>query len=111
MREFRITRSTERVLDAFLQAPDEGTYGYDLAKASGISPGSVYPILARLENVGWIESHWEQPDPGNEERPLRRRYQLTTDGREFAGASHLQMLRERAGRLASHPPLRRPETA
>jgi PadR family transcriptional regulator, regulatory protein PadR len=81
-----MTRAAERVLAAFLQAPDEGTYGYALSAASGASAGTVYPLLARLEQIGWIESLWEQPGPGHEQMPRRRLYQLTTDGRQHAAA-------------------------
>jgi PadR family transcriptional regulator, regulatory protein PadR len=99
MHDLRITGPTERVLGAFLQAPDEGTYGYALVKASGMSSGAVYSILARLEDAGWIESKWEEPDHEHEQWPRRRRYQLTTDGLERAAAILPQMHRERTARL------------
>jgi hypothetical protein len=51
MHELRMTGSAERILASFLDAPDEGTYGYALMRASGISAGAVYPILARLEQA------------------------------------------------------------
>jgi hypothetical protein len=52
--------------------------------AAGLPSGTVHPILARLETVGWLESRWEEIDPRVEGRPARRYYRLTSDGMELA---------------------------
>jgi PadR family transcriptional regulator PadR len=76
----RMTLQTQLVLRAFLDAPREEQYGLELAKASGLPTGSIYPILARLEAAGWITSDWEMIDERAEGRPRRRYYRLTSYG-------------------------------
>jgi PadR family transcriptional regulator PadR len=41
-----------------------------------VNPNTMYPLLRRLEERGWIEGKWEHP-----ERRTRRYYSLTPDGR------------------------------
>jgi PadR family transcriptional regulator, regulatory protein PadR len=45
-----------------------------------VNPNTMYPLLRRLEEQGWIEGKWEHP-----ERRTRRYYSLTADGREEYG--------------------------
>jgi len=47
--------------------------------------GSVYPVLARLEEAEWIESSWEREERG-ERGPRRRFYRLVPDGPAAARA-------------------------
>jgi DNA-binding PadR family transcriptional regulator len=63
------------VLTVLVEASDD-PHGFSIAKATKRPTGSVYPILARLEDAGWVESYWEaeHPDQG---RPRRRFYRLT----------------------------------
>jgi hypothetical protein len=56
----------------------------EIGHAAGLPSGTVHPILARLEGVGWLESRWEEIDPRAEGRPARRYYRLTPDGLELA---------------------------
>jgi PadR family transcriptional regulator len=42
-----------------------------------VSPGTLYPVLKRMERRGWLRSH---ADP-NGGRRARREYVLTTEGR------------------------------
>jgi PadR family transcriptional regulator PadR len=96
----RLTRTTTRTLLAFLEAPRSWRYGYDLMKAAGLSSGTLYPLLARLTEDGWLESRWEESDlPG---KPPRQLYRLTATGRvgarralERAQASWLRLPRTR----------------
>ncbi len=39
--------------------------------------GMLYPVLHRLERLGFIEARWEQADSGRR----RKYYQITEDGR------------------------------
>jgi PadR family transcriptional regulator, regulatory protein PadR len=74
----RVARSHRRVLLVLLSgAPELG--GYTIARAAMTGYGRVYGILARLERLGWAESDRESPEPLN--RPRRRFYRLTGDGR------------------------------
>lgn len=75
----RITPATLDVLEVLVEAGDE-LHGFALAKAARRPTGSVYLILSRLEEAGWVESHWEQENDHSEGRPRRRLYHLTPDG-------------------------------
>jgi transcriptional regulator len=47
-----------------------------------IGQGSLYPAVHRLENRGWVTSHWHT----TENNRIARYYQLTTDGRRAMDA-------------------------
>jgi DNA-binding PadR family transcriptional regulator len=83
----RMTIPTQLVLRALLSDPARELYGVEIGHAAGLPSGTVHPILARLEGVGWLESRWEEIDPRAEGRPARRYYRLTPDGLELAGAA------------------------
>jgi DNA-binding PadR family transcriptional regulator len=72
----RKTYARLAVLAALIDKPHQDRYGLDLAKAAGLATGTVYPILARLEKDGWVESRWEDIDESAEQRPRRRYYRL-----------------------------------
>lgn len=76
----RVTTSVAQVLVVLLDDPRVGRYGLELIRATGLPSGTVYPILARLREAGWVRADWEDIDPVAEGRPARRYYQLTGDG-------------------------------
>jgi len=76
----RITKPTRSVLAAFMENPADEQYGLDIAKATGLQSGSLYPILGRLEDKEWLTSRWEDTEPEDEGRPRRRYYKLTGSG-------------------------------
>jgi PadR family transcriptional regulator PadR len=78
--EPRMTLQTAAVLSAFLDQPLEPRYGLEISKEAGLPSGTLYPILARLEQAGWVESYWEDIDQSVEQRRRRRYYKLTTNG-------------------------------
>ncbi len=81
----RFSPQTVTLLQELLRFPARMRYGYELMNETGLASGTLYPILARLEALGWLESGWEPPvHPG---RPPRRKYRLTGDGR--AGAREM----------------------
>ena len=82
-----MTIPTQLVLHALLADPTQELYGVEIGTAAGLPSGTVHPILARLEGVGWLTSRWEDIDPRAEGRPARRYYQLTPDGLELARAA------------------------
>lgn len=80
----RITRPTVAVLTAFLDDPTADHYGLDVARAAGLSSGTLYPILHRMVDWGWATCWWEDsPDPG---RPRRRYYRLSGEGVRMASS-------------------------
>jgi PadR family transcriptional regulator, regulatory protein PadR len=80
----RITVPTARVLAALLAEPDADRYGLDLIQATGLASGTLYPILHRLQEAGWLSAAWEDVDPSAQGRPARRYYRLTAEGAERA---------------------------
>ncbi len=75
-----MTVPTQFVLEMFLADPGREMYGLELGQACGLASGTLHPILARLEGVGWLESEWEDIDPATAGRPARRYYRLTALG-------------------------------
>ncbi|MEU4419884.1 PadR family transcriptional regulator [Actinoplanes sp. NPDC024001] len=76
----RITIPTARILAALLTEPDADRYGLELMQATGLASGSLYPILHRLQEAGWVTARWEEIDPSEQGRPARRFYRLTPSG-------------------------------
>lgn len=59
------------------EAPGE-LWGYEISKRShGVGSGTLYPILDRLEQDGWLVGRWEVVDESAEGRPRRRYFRLT----------------------------------
>src|ERR1044072_6306060 len=67
-----------------LQAVANGyRYGFDIMDITGLPSGTVYPALRRLEEMGLVASKWEkQAVAQKEQRPLRKYYEVTRDGKE-----------------------------
>lgn len=81
----KMTGPVQQVLRAMLEDAAVPRYGLEISKQAGLETGTLYPIMARLEGVGWVESHWEDPELSiGDGRPRRRYYQLTKDGAEQA---------------------------
>jgi DNA-binding PadR family transcriptional regulator len=105
----RVTVAVAAVLKIFLDDVEQPRYGYELMRATGFASGKLYPILARLEEHGWLEAQFEQVDAAQVGRPPRRWYRLTEDGmiaaryelavlrRQLAPARHRHARPEPAG--------------
>jgi PadR family transcriptional regulator, regulatory protein PadR len=79
------SRQTVAVLVELIDDPAQWRHGYDLAKTTGLASGTLYPLLARLAERGYLERQWEpEPAPG---RPARHLYRLTADGADLARAA------------------------
>jgi len=77
----RMTLQTRLVLSAMLADPASQYYGLQLCEETGLPSGTIYPILARLEQAGWVDSSWEDPaEHVLEGRPRRRYYRLADEG-------------------------------
>jgi PadR family transcriptional regulator PadR len=82
--EIRLSGPTLKVLKLMLEKPREGRSGAEISRALGIGSGTLYPLLARLENADWMRSEWEQVDPSEVGRPRKRFYKLTGHGQTRA---------------------------
>ena len=80
----RVTPATADVL-ASLRNSDGPSWGLLIVKEIGRPAGSVYPILERLERLGWVESAWD--DDSERKGPRRRLYSLTCDGAQASTAA------------------------
>lgn len=70
---------TIAVLEALAGQQANWSYGLEIADATGLASGSLYPILIRLAERGLLESKWQEPArPG---RPARHAYRITGEGR------------------------------
>jgi PadR family transcriptional regulator, regulatory protein PadR len=103
----RVTNPLLDVLEVLLQAFDnrDDLHGWAIMKATKRSGPTVYGVLDRLEDAGWISGRWEDenPEPG---KPRRRFYSITPTG--VIGAR--EILRERRP-LALRRPVRAPGPA
>jgi PadR family transcriptional regulator, regulatory protein PadR len=76
----RLTKATRAVLDILMVAdPDNPPWGFRLCEEADVGSGSVYPMLERLEECGWIRGFPEEPQPAG--RSARRYYEMTDMGR------------------------------
>src|SRR3954465_6951587 len=59
----------------------ERRFGFDIMEATGLTSGTVYPALERLESRGFLKSKWEEESAAHAEgRPARRYFTLTASG-------------------------------
>lgn len=73
------------ILAVMAEAGGRWLHGYDLCRQSGVKSGTLYPLLIRLEEQGYLEAEWQAPaEPG---RPPRHAYRLTAAGRSLARAN------------------------
>ena len=86
-REPRLSGPTLKVLKLYLMTPRADRSGAEISKATGVGAGTLYPMLVRLEEAGWLESEWENIDPREAGRPRRRFYRLTGLGQTRARAA------------------------
>ena len=77
-----MSKQTKLLLETLLAAPSAWRHGYDISKDTGLKPGTLYPLLMRLSDMGFLASKWMEPEqPG---RPPRHLYRLTGDGAALA---------------------------
>ena len=98
-----MTLPLQLVLQVLLDGRDRELYGLEIGAAAGLASGTIHPLLARLEGLGWVESRWEDIDPRAQARPARRYYRLTAMGAERASASLARAHRPRRVGIAARP--------
>jgi PadR family transcriptional regulator PadR len=101
----KLTGPLERVLRVLVADPAAQHYGYDLMKAARLPSGTLYPMLARLQQEGLVDSEWEEPRPDAGGRPPRKYNRLTAEG---ARVARLELARAPAARGPSRPVAARP---
>jgi DNA-binding PadR family transcriptional regulator len=76
------SHQTRLLLTTMLEQPRAWYYGYELSKATGLTSGTLYPLLMRLNDRGLLESRWQEPQRAG--RPARHAYRLSGCGLELA---------------------------
>jgi PadR family transcriptional regulator, regulatory protein PadR len=74
---------------AVLHAVASGhAFGFDVIDATGLTSGTVYPTLDRLEELGLLRSQWEDDDAAQRQgRPPRRNFAVTAAGARALAAA------------------------
>jgi len=87
MSEIRLSQAALKALRFLLDAPLVAHSGAEIARATHVQSGTLYPMLIRLEAAGWLRSEWEQIDPREQGRPRKRFYKLTSIGQNSANSA------------------------
>ena len=74
----RITKPTLAIARYLISLEGKSTYGMDIGRHTGRGTASVYSVLDRFEDYGWLDSHWESDSDRKGAR--RRLYTLTKLG-------------------------------
>ncbi|MEX2299735.1 MAG: helix-turn-helix transcriptional regulator [Bryobacterales bacterium] len=72
------SKQSASLLFALARESETWRHGYELSLETGLKAGTLYPLLARLADRGWLEAQWETTVPAG--RPPRHLYRLTTTG-------------------------------
>lgn len=78
----RITKQLLCVLDVLMADPSREWYGLEFMEITGLSSGTLYPILHRLVRDGWLVRTREVPSETG--GTGRRLYRLTGTGARCA---------------------------
>jgi|AmaraimetFIIA100_FD_contig_121_58358_length_1132_multi_3_in_0_out_0_2 DNA-binding PadR family transcriptional regulator len=78
-------------------------HGFDIIDVTGLPGGTVYPVLGKLEDGGYVRSTWEDARVAQaEKRPPRRYYELRD-----AGVRQLDQLLQQFREIEALPKARR----
>lgn len=94
----RVTPATALVLEALLSA--ERVWGLQIVKDAGKKPGTIYPILDRLESLGWVIGEWDTQE--SRKGPRRRYYRLLAEARPLAVA-YVKAQQDKGARAVTRP--------
>jgi len=77
----RLTDPTKAVLRTLIRSQSADNqaemFGLAIHRETGLGPGTVYPILRRLERAGWLEAREEAHDEApHDARPPRIYYRI-----------------------------------
>lgn len=72
---------------------DTPRYGYDIVRqikarsqdVFSLGEGTLYPLLHKLENAGWLASYWQEI-----EGRRRKYYTITSQGKKFLAAKSVE---------------------
>lgn len=73
-----------KLFAALAAHPDAWQHGYDLMRQTRLASGTLYPLLIRLHEAGYLEARWEEPVMPA--RAPRHAYRRTASGVAFGRA-------------------------
>lgn len=72
-------------------------YGLEAMERTGLSSGTVYPALRRLEAAGLLAAEWEDEGEARQDgRPARRYYRVTGEGDRALAAARERIRAQQA---------------
>lgn len=93
VRNRRPSRQMLALLQALSARAGQWSHGYDLMKETGLSSGTLYPLLMRMTDQGLVEAEWREPEQLG--RPARHVYRLTAAGVALIRSTSLAKLTPR----------------
>jgi DNA-binding MarR family transcriptional regulator len=90
--ELNLEFPSARVLRRLLDDPSRPRFIQELARETGLTAGTLHPMMTRMERAGVVTGLRERGDPHELKRRLRVYYKLTGTGERYA--------REELARLA-----------
>lgn len=82
--EVLLSPRTQAILGSLIADPGRRHHSAEIRSSTGLAIGAIYPVLARLEALQWLDSGWELPTSREQGWPRRRYYQLSKDGLALA---------------------------
>jgi DNA-binding MarR family transcriptional regulator len=79
-----MTHYTLLLLRALMMPPGREMYGMEIMRAFSLGGGTVYPLLRKALDAGWITGRAEEDRPADAYRPPRCYYKITPAGEEAA---------------------------
>jgi PadR family transcriptional regulator PadR len=95
-----LTRAVQEILKALVGQPAREHHGVDICVETGMSSGTIYPVLAKLEALEWVDSGWEEPPVHDRRGGRRRYYRLNPYGLAMARGALAASARGSPGRIA-----------
>lgn len=76
------SRQAIALLAILSEKAGQWSHGYELCDATGMASGTLYPLLTRLNDHGFLDAKWE--DSPIEGSPRRHLYRLNVKGHALA---------------------------
>ena len=61
-RKPRSSKQANRLLAVLTSDAGRWRHGYDLSQQTGLKSGTLYPLLIRLSDLGYLEARWTEPE-------------------------------------------------
>src|ERR1019366_1882986 len=96
-RKPRSSRQTRQLLAVLATGAGRWRHGYEISQQTGLKSGTLYPLLIRLSDQGYLEARWAEPE--REGRPPRHEYRLTDAGAALAREQAAAVIEQSEGAM------------